>query len=118
MNDMYKESDWKLFRKRIAVWQENYMDRLNREYIEILSQDKKAAEKFWELEKRIWHDKKHPGVVVDMRRSQMVWNVAILLQDGVIEAKDLEGFSEEMQEAVKIYAWGLGYEGKNTRNWE
>ena len=28
MNDMYKESDWKLFRKRIAVWQENHMDRL------------------------------------------------------------------------------------------
>lgn len=110
MENMYKESDWKLFRKRIAEWQENYMARLNKEYMDILSQDKPASEKFWGLEKRIYHDKKHPGVVIDMRRSQMLWNVAILLRDGVIEVQDLDGFSEEMQEAVKIYAWGFDYE--------
>lgn len=25
------KSDWKLFREKIADWQENYMDRLNKE---------------------------------------------------------------------------------------
>lgn len=29
--------DWKLYREKIAQWQENYMDRLNKEYIELLS---------------------------------------------------------------------------------
>ena len=31
------EKDWKLFRNRIPDWQEAYMDRLNHEYIELLS---------------------------------------------------------------------------------
>ncbi len=26
------KSDWKLFREKIADWQENYMDRLNKEF--------------------------------------------------------------------------------------
>ena len=30
-----KESDWKLLRKLVPGWQERYMDKLNREYIEI-----------------------------------------------------------------------------------
>lgn len=29
--------DWKLFREKIADWQESYMDRLNKEYIKLLS---------------------------------------------------------------------------------
>ena len=28
-----KESDWKIFRKKIISWQENYMQKLNQEYI-------------------------------------------------------------------------------------
>lgn len=44
--------DWKLFREKLPGWQENYMDRLNKEYIALLSaEDKKASEKFWKLEK-------------------------------------------------------------------
>lgn len=31
------EEDWKLFRKKIPEWQESYMDKLNKEYIEILN---------------------------------------------------------------------------------
>ena len=38
----FNESDWKLFRQRIAVWQENHMERLCREYIELLSGDRKV----------------------------------------------------------------------------
>lgn len=32
----FTEKDWKLFRSKIADWQEAYMDRLNKEYIELL----------------------------------------------------------------------------------
>ena len=37
------EKDWKLFRSRIGLWQEAYMDRLNREYIELLSVQEKSV---------------------------------------------------------------------------
>lgn len=39
-----KESDWKLFRKKLPGWQERYMDCLNREYIQILSGDEAITE--------------------------------------------------------------------------
>lgn len=33
----FTEADWKLFRSKINVWQENHIDKLNKEYIDILS---------------------------------------------------------------------------------
>lgn len=50
-HEEFKESDWKLFRKRVIVWQENYMNRLNKEYITLLKQDKNPSDIFWELKK-------------------------------------------------------------------
>ena len=47
------KKDWALFRNKIAVWQENYINKLNKEYIELLSGGESAAEKFWKLEERI-----------------------------------------------------------------
>ncbi len=38
------------------------MERLNREYIELLNTDEEASEKFWKLDKRIRNDKKKCGV--------------------------------------------------------
>ena len=63
------ESDWKLFRKRVPVWQENYMAKLVEEYREILDSEKSPSEKFGALEGRIREDRKCPDVVIDMRRS-------------------------------------------------
>lgn len=39
-----KEKDWKIFRKKIIVWQENYMRKLNNEYIELLQRYKLPVE--------------------------------------------------------------------------
>ena len=64
----FSEKDWKIFRSKIAGWQEAYMYKLNKEYIEILSGDGKPSEKFWELEKRIKEDKKDCGVQCEMSR--------------------------------------------------
>ena len=33
--DNFTEQDWKLFRTKFSKWQENYMGRLNKEYLEI-----------------------------------------------------------------------------------
>lgn len=60
------KSDWKLFRVRIAEWQEDYMERLVKEYIDMLNGTGNASDKFWELEERIKKDKKHPGVMLEL----------------------------------------------------
>lgn len=41
------EKDWKLFRSKIAGWQEAYMDRLNKEYINLLNEHANPSDKFW-----------------------------------------------------------------------
>lgn len=52
---------WDLFKKLLPKWQETYMERLIKEYISLLNEEKLASEKFWELEKRINKDKRSPG---------------------------------------------------------
>ena len=99
-----KERDWKLFRQKLPAWQEAYMDKLNQEYIRILSGEGIASEKFWELEKRIRMDKKSVGVVADMRRSLIHFNLLSLLVNEIIREDDLDGFSEELSETIKILA--------------
>ena len=47
------------------------MEGLVKEYANFLNDDKKpASEKFWELEKRIKEDKRHPGVVMELKKSE------------------------------------------------
>ena len=99
-----KEQDWKLFRKKLPLWQESYMDKLNQEYIRLLSGEGLASDKFWELEKRIHTDKRSVGVVADMRRSQMYSNLLSLLVNEIIREDDLDGFSEELSETIKNVA--------------
>ena len=79
--DVYavNEKDWKLFRQKLPGWQEAYMDRLNREYVVLLTGEGKASDKFWELEKRIRNDKRSVGVVAEMRRSMMYNNILSLI---------------------------------------
>lgn len=95
------ERDWKIFRKKLPDWQEQYMERLEMEYITLLQTEKSASAKFWELEKRIKEDKKSPGVIIDMRRSTAINNIICLVSDEVISLDDLEEFSDDLQEAVK-----------------
>lgn len=47
------KSDWKLFRALIGDWQEAYMERLVKEYVDLLEGEEKASDKFWNLEERI-----------------------------------------------------------------
>lgn len=97
------KKDWKLFREKLAGWQEDYMAQLNKEYMALLSsEDKKASEKFWELEKRIKKDKKHPGVIIEMSKSQAIWNIVDLIRLDVITYEDLAEFSDDLKQAVKM----------------
>lgn len=96
----FSEKDWKLFRKKVPTWQENYMKRLNEEYMQILMQDELDSTKFWQLEKRIHQDKRKPGVLIDMRRSMMIQNILGLLNDEIITINDLDDFSDELKETI------------------
>ena len=96
------KSDWKLFRTHIAKWQENFMERLLQEYVELLSGEDNASEKFWKLEERIKRDKKHPGVLIELRKGNMIYDIVTLINLGVITTSDLNEFSEELKEGVNF----------------
>ena len=96
----FTKKDWALFREKIADWQEAYMDKLNKEYIELLSGDGRPSEKFWSLEERIRNDKKDTGVQLRMSRSNCISNIVSLLNKGAITMKDLEEFSDELKETI------------------
>ena len=102
MDYTIKESDWKKFKTKIADWQKNYIDRLCKEYIVLLGQDKSSADRFWELEKRIQKDKRCIGVTCEMRRSVMLQNLLELLDEKVIRIEDLDDFSDELKAWVKM----------------
>jgi hypothetical protein len=96
------KSDWKLFRERLPEWQEHYMERLTKEYIELLSSPGNASDHFWELEERIKKDKKNPGVLLELRKSEVLWDMAAFVRRKIITMDELEGFSEELIEAVQL----------------
>lgn len=90
--------DQLLFRERIIGWQEAYIGRLNREYIELLSRDGSETEKFWELYRRIRRDKRNAYVQAEMRNSEILANLCRLVNEGAIGYDDLDGLSEELRE--------------------
>ena len=47
-------------------------------------------------------DKKHPGVLIELRKSTAIWDIAYFVRDQVITLDDLEGFSEDLIDAVKL----------------
>jgi len=96
------KKDWKLFREKLSDWQEKYMEGLVKEYVNFLNDDTKhASEKFWKLEKRIKEDKHHPGVIMEMSKSEAIWNIVRLIRLKVITYDDLTDFSDELQQEVK-----------------
>lgn len=76
------------------------MEQLTKKYIELLSSPGNASDHFWELEKRIKNDKKHPGVILEMKKSEAIWDIAIFIKKKVITIKELEGFSQELIDSV------------------
>ena len=100
----FSEKDWKIFKRKISEWQEAYMERLNQEYIELLSGEGYASEKFWTLEKRIRQDKKACGVKCDMSRSNQFYIMLSLLNEGSITFDDLEDFSDDLKDTMKHFA--------------
>ena len=96
----FNESDWKFFRTRLQIWQESYIEKLNREYIALLTGSSSATDKFWKLNGRMEADKRSVCIVARMSRSNMDLNMLHLLHDGVITMADFDDFSEELREKM------------------
>ena len=96
------ESDYKHLRKMLPVWKEAHMKKLIGEYMEILESGKRPGEKFRMLYKRLKNDKRNTGVcAVDLSRSHMLILLDELRADGVIHEKDMEGFSQDLQDWMR-----------------
>ena len=76
------------------------MERLVREYIDMLNGNGNASDKFWKLEERIKKDKKHPGVRLELNKGNMIFDIVTLINSGVITTADLEDFSDGLKESV------------------
>lgn len=103
------ESDWTLFRQKLPEWQERYMGVLVCEYAALLAGPEKASDRFWSLEKRIHEDRQRVGVVARMSRSSMYADLLVLLRDGVITPKDLDGFSDDLRKQLESVARTLNH---------
>ena len=79
------------------------MDKLNKEYIELLSEDADPSKKFWMLDKRIKEDKKNTGVQLEMSRSNLIHNIISLINEDAISFENLEEFSDELKETVSAF---------------
>ena len=63
-----------------------------------------ASEKFCKLEKRIKEDKKDCGVQCEKSRSNQLYIMLELLNEGAITMDDLKDFSDELKEMMKHFS--------------
>ena len=96
------KQDWLLFRNKIGEWQEAYMEKLLCEYAELLQRESLASEKFWELAKRIKNDRRSRGVILEIRKQNVIYDLVAMILDGIITLNDLEDFSDDLKDAVRL----------------
>lgn len=77
------------------------MDSLLREYVALINSPGDASAHFWKLVERIKKDKKNPGVQLELRKSEAVYDIATFVSQKIISFDDLSEFSEELREAVE-----------------
>lgn len=92
------KSDWKLFRERLP---QSLYGTLGKKYMDLLGSNESASIKFWKLEKRIKNDNKNPGVVLQLRKSSMIFDIVSMINLKVITLDDVEDLSEELKDRIK-----------------
>lgn len=98
------ESDWKLFRKRVPEWRERYLETRNAEVVRILTDETKTpTARFWDAKEMIDGDAKRLHDLLDGHsRSKMEWFLFLMYGHGFIGDADLDGFSEELRERIRM----------------
>jgi predicted protein tyrosine phosphatase len=95
-----KESDWKIFRKRVPEWRERYLHLKNKEIVGILTaRNKTPTEQFWAAKEKMVREAKILVHCLDGHsRSKMQFYLSLMYRYGLIEDNDLEEFSIELRE--------------------
>ena len=104
-----KESDWKIFRKRVPEWRERYLNVKNQEIIAVLTdKNKTPTEQFWDAKEKM---KEEARILVDCldghSRSKMLYYLILMYRHGLIQDVDLEEFSQELREQILASSRGL-----------
>ena len=102
------KKDWKLYKEKLPKWQETYMEKLIVKYVEYLQSAESASKKFWELEKKIKRDRKNPGVLMELSKQDMPFDLIRLIHEEVITINDLDEFSDDLKETVHFLLERLG----------
>ena len=97
------EKDWKLFRRKLPEWQKNHMNRLFKEYKELIDSDLDEGKIFYQLKNRVNSDYRTPGVCVSISRKDTPFTVAQLIYDKAISLDDISEFSDDFKEVVELY---------------
>jgi hypothetical protein len=97
-----KESDWKIFRKRVPEWRERYLARKNREIMDILDHGGATpTDRFWAAEHRIRSEAKILYKCLDGHsRSKMLSYLLLMYGHQLIAEADVAEFSEELRDIL------------------
>ena len=77
----------------------------------LLDGEGSASDKFWKLEERIKKDKRHPGVLCEVSKENMIFDIVTLINSGVINIADLAEFSDGLKESVDLLLHRLQADG-------
>ena len=97
-----RESDWKVFRKRVPEWRERHLQIKNKEIISILTEkNKTSTEQFWDAKKKMDGEARTLVDCLDGHsRSKMDRYLLLMYRHGLINNDDLKEFSKELQEHI------------------
>lgn len=97
-----KESDWRIFRKRVPEWRERFIDVQIRHIVRVLNEENATStERFWKANDLM---KEKARILVQCldghSRSRMVMYLGLMCGHGLVFESDLKEFSEELQRMV------------------
>ncbi len=102
MQEKPLESDWKTFRKRVPQWRERSLSRKNREIVAVLTDETRTpTEQFWDAKEKMKAEARILITCLDGHsRSKMSCYLSLMYRYGLVEASDLEEFSDELREWI------------------
>jgi hypothetical protein len=97
-----RESDWKVFRRRVPEWRERYLvDRVSPIAAVLTDPSRSATERFWEAKAQIDEEARILVACLDGHsRSSMLWYLVLMYRHGMITASDLGEFTDGVREHV------------------
>lgn len=101
-----RESDWRLFQKRVPEWRERYLQAKNQEILTLLTDEKATpTERFWNTKHRLESEAHILRDCLDGHsRSSMEHYLSLMHLHGLIQEADLEEFSEELRRHVLAFS--------------